>query len=75
MLVLSRKHQESVVVGNSDGSECLLKVTVIEIRGNRVKLGFEAAVDIPIHRTELWEPTRADSPPKSRDAAANEATE
>ena len=41
MLVLSRKNQESVVVGGSDGFHRLFKVKVLEIRGANVKLGFE----------------------------------
>lgn len=55
MLVLTRKNQESVVVGGRDGGEYLLRITVIEIRGRRVILGFEAAQEIPVHRSELWE--------------------
>jgi len=55
MLVLSRKNQESVVVGGSDGFERLLKVTVIEIRGSRVRLGFEVDSGVPVHRLEVWE--------------------
>lgn len=77
MLVLSRKRQESVVVGNPDGSECLLTITVIEIRGNRVKLGFEANNGVPVHRSELWEQRHAGDPPPnhahSRGAAAAKA--
>ncbi len=42
MLVLSRKQQQSVMVGGSNGFEHLLKVTVIEIRGGSVRLGFDA---------------------------------
>ena len=41
MLVLSRKNRESVVVGGADGFHRLLKVTVLDIRGTNVKLGFE----------------------------------
>ena len=41
MLVLSRKNQESVVVGAADGLHRLFKVKVLEIRGTNVKLGFE----------------------------------
>ena len=41
MLVLSRKNRESVVVGGVDGFHRLLKVTVLDIRGARVRLGFE----------------------------------
>ena len=59
MLVLSRKSQESVVVGGSDRFERLLKVTVIEIRGDRVRLGFEADSDVPVHRAEVWERIQA----------------
>lgn len=49
MLVLSRQVEESVVVG--DG---YLRVTILEIRGNKVRLGFEAAVDVPVHREEVF---------------------
>ena len=55
MLVLSRKRQESVVVGGATGFARLLKVTVLEINGGTVRLGFEADSDIPVHRTEVWE--------------------
>ncbi|HVC92821.1 MAG TPA: carbon storage regulator [Pirellulales bacterium] len=55
MLVLSRKSRESVVVGGSGGFERLLKVTVLDIRGRIVKLGFEVDAGVPIHRSEVWE--------------------
>ena len=55
MLVLSRKTQESVVVGGTDGLTRLLKVTVLEIRNGMVKLGFEADDTVPVHRTEVWD--------------------
>ena len=55
MLVLSRKTEESIVVGGSVGFESVLKVTVLEIRGGKVKLGFEADADFPVHRSELWD--------------------
>jgi len=55
MLVLSRKRHEVVVVGGSGGFTRLLKVTVLEIRGQHVKLGFEADADIPVNRWEVWE--------------------
>ncbi len=55
MLVLSRKNQESVVIGGADRLHRLLKVTVLDIRGTQVKLGFEVDSDIPVHRLEVWE--------------------
>ena len=41
MLVLSRKSQQSVVVGGAAGFERLLRVTVLEISGRTVRLGFD----------------------------------
>ena len=55
MLVLSRKNQEAVVIGGSDGFHRLFKVKVLEIRGANVKLGFEVDADVPVHRAEVWE--------------------
>ena len=63
MLVLSRRNRESVVVGGSEGCERLLTVTVLEICGTRVKLGFEVNNDVPVHRWEVWERMRDDGQP------------
>ena len=59
MLILSRKSQESVVIGGADGFQRLFKVTVLEIAGGRVRLGFEVDADVPVHRAEVWERIRA----------------
>jgi carbon storage regulator CsrA len=63
MLVLSRKSHEAVVVGDTPGSVCRLKVTVLEIGHGIVRLGFEAGTDMFIHRLEVWERVRAACPP------------
>ncbi len=55
MLVLSRKCQQVVVVGGSEDLGPLLKITVLEINGATVVLGFEANADVPVHRLEVWE--------------------
>jgi carbon storage regulator len=55
MLILSRKNQESVVIGGSDCFHRILKVTVLGIKGANVRLGFEVDADIPVHRSEVWE--------------------
>ena len=60
MLVLARKSQESVVVGAADNLHEVVRVTVIEVRGGTVKLGFEAGDEVPIHRGEVWERIRAE---------------
>jgi carbon storage regulator CsrA len=59
MLVLSRKRMESVVVGEPNGVDCLLKVIVLEIKAGAVRLGFEAESNVPVHRMEIWEEIRA----------------
>ena len=56
--VLSRKNRESVVVGGTDRHHRLLKVTVLEIAGAKVKLGFETDREVPVHRWEGWERIR-----------------
>jgi len=65
MLVLSRKKQESVVVGGTAGFEQLLKVTVLEFSGNSVRLGFEVDSSVPVHRLEVWEKLRDAGRPDS----------
>jgi carbon storage regulator CsrA len=59
MLVLSRKNQESVVIGGSDGFHRLFKVKVLDICGSKVRLGFDVDPDVPVHRAEVWERIRA----------------
>jgi len=65
MLVLTRESQESVVVGRSDSSEPMLTVTVLEINGGKVRLGFKGDSDVPVHRMEVWERIRANGGPAS----------
>ena len=65
MLVLSRKRLESVVVGGAAGFERLLKVTVLELNGGSVRLGFEVDSSVPVHRWEVWEKIRGSGQPDS----------
>jgi carbon storage regulator len=58
MLVLTRKNRESVVIGRLDEMEVVLEITILEIEGGRVRLGFEADSRMPIHRREVWERIR-----------------
>jgi len=55
MLVLSRKNDEAVVIGGSEGFNRKIKITVVEIQKGRVRLAFEADADIPVHSLEVWE--------------------
>jgi carbon storage regulator len=49
MLVLSRKKNESIVIDDT------IIVTVVEIRGDKVRLGIQAPTEIPVHRQEVYE--------------------
>jgi carbon storage regulator len=55
MLVLTRKNRESVVIGRPEDLEVVLEITVLEIEGGRVRLGFTADTKLPIHRREVWD--------------------
>lgn len=63
MLVLSRRKNESIVI-NDD-----ITIVVVEIRGDKVRLGVEAPKDVPVHRREVYEAIRrgetAPAPSKS----------
>ena len=63
MLVLTRRSQEAVMVGGSVGFERMLKVTVLEIRNGKVRLGFEVDAAVPVHRWEVWERILAEGKP------------
>lgn len=49
MLVLSRKKNESIVINND------ITLVVVEIRGDKVRLGVEAPKDVPVHRREIYD--------------------
>lgn len=55
MLVLTRKNRESVVIGQPGEMQIALEITILEIEGGRVRLGFEADTRMPIHRREVWD--------------------
>lgn len=49
MLVLSRKRDERIVIGDN------IVITVVEVRGDKVRLGIEAPSEVPVHRQEVLE--------------------
>ena len=60
MLVLSRKYNESILVGSLDQDIVLkrgelIRITVVDIRGDKTRLGISARPDIPVHREEIVE--------------------
>jgi carbon storage regulator CsrA len=72
MLVLTRKIQEAVAVGDSGTMELMLTITVLEIEGGKVRLGFQAGSTLVVHRWEVWQRIQAngrpESPPPAPDA-------
>ena len=62
MLVLSRKKNESIVINND------ITVIVVEIRGDKVRLGVEAPKEVPVHRREVYDAIK-----RNEAAAAAEA--
>jgi carbon storage regulator len=67
MLVLSRKKNESIVINND------ITIVVVEIRGDKVRLGVEAPKEVPVHRREVYDAIHRDemTPTKNVDGEAN----
>lgn len=61
MLVLSRKRDESIVIAGN------ITITVVDIRGDKVRLGISAPAEVPVHRKEVYDAIK-------RDEAATPAT-
>lgn len=57
MLVLSRKKNESIVINND------ITITIVEIRGDKVRLGIVAPKDVAVHRQEVWEAIHGQAAP------------
>jgi carbon storage regulator len=63
MLVLSRKINETIIINDN------IVITVVDIRGDKVRLGIEAPKDIPVHRQEVYDAIkRAEGPSGARKA-------
>jgi carbon storage regulator len=49
MLVLSRQKDESIMIGDD------VEITIVDVRGDKVRLGIAAPKDIPVHRREVYD--------------------
>jgi carbon storage regulator len=49
MLVLSRQRDESIIIGDN------ITITIVDIRGDKVRLGIDAPKEVPVHRQEVYE--------------------
>jgi carbon storage regulator len=65
MLVLSRQRDESIMIGDD------VEITIVDVRGDKVRLGINAPKSIPVHRREIYDAIQrekgaeADATPKS----------
>lgn len=64
MLALSRKINESIIVGND------IEVTILEVKGDQVKIGISAPKSVPIYRKEIYLQIKE----SNKEAAQTEAT-
>lgn len=64
MLVLSRQRDESIIIGDN------IVITVVDIRGDKVRLGIQAPTEISVHRQEVYEAIQRE---QQRTAAGNQA--
>jgi carbon storage regulator len=55
MLVLSRHRDESIIIGDN------IVITIVDIRGDKVRLGIDAPKEIPVHRQEVYEAIQRDN--------------
>ena len=67
MLVLSRKKNESIVIDDR------IKIVVVEIRGDKVRLGVEAPKEVPVHRQEVYDAIKRAATPNETGAAPGTA--
>lgn len=55
MLVLSRKKLEQIVIDDD------IVITIVEIRGDKIRIGIEAPAHVPIHRQEVYQAIRKEA--------------
>ena len=67
MLVLSRQRDESIIIGDN------IVITVVDIRGDKVRLGIDAPKEVPVHRQEVYEAIQRENmrSQESADSAAD----
>ena len=62
MLVLSRQRDESIIIADN------IKITIVDIRGDKVRLGIDAPKEIPVHRQEVFDAIQRENDQKKRAA-------
>jgi carbon storage regulator len=60
MLVLSRQSDETIIIGDN------IRVTIVEVRGDKVRIGIDAPRDVTVHRQEIYDAIRREAEPGAR---------
>ena len=60
MLILTRRIGETVMIGND------ITVTILDVKGNHVRVGFNAPKTVAVHRAEIYERIKRGNPPANR---------
>jgi carbon storage regulator len=60
MLVLSRQSDETIIIGDN------IRVTIVEVRGDKVRIGIDAPRDVSVHRQEIYDAIRREADPGAK---------
>ena len=63
MLVLSRQRDESIIIADN------IKITIVDIRGDKVRLGIDAPKEIPVHRQDVFDAIQRENDQENAEAA------
>ena len=69
MLVLSRQRDESIMIGDD------VEITIVDVRGDKVRLGITAPKHIPVHRREIYDAIQREKAEKAQAEASTKASE
>jgi len=69
MLVLSRQRDESIMIGDD------VEIIIVDVRGDKVRLGITAPKEIPVHRREIYDAIQREKREKSQKKEAQEQQE
>jgi len=68
MLVLSRHRDESIMIGDD------VVITIVDIRGDKVRLGIKAPQEIPVHRQEVYDAIKRENQDSSENPNGSKKT-
>ena len=67
MLVLSRQRDESIMIGDD------VEITIVDVRGDKVRLGITAPKSIPVHRREIYDAIQREKDEKAAEGTSEKA--